>query len=1011
MVGVMTASAADYLKEPFPESGVSFMTKAPDGREGRGFLLDANQLAGCRVKFSCLCESKLGLPSQRWQGGKFMVTYKHNGLTDYPGYLFPTTPFAEREISVTVEFEHDTTWANVHFGINHAQGSVRFRNLEIKVLGRLADLRPVANAPLPDGLFKPAPRSCFANVPFTIVKPEVPGGNAVLGINAGKTSEVELKDLAGKRLWLLHRFGGGKMKVTGEKGSREIEVAPGKMVGYAWRGKGDKPQYLYVSGFDVSDLGAIDTVAFTAGKDPWEIFGITVSDEDFKPVENPEIVHEGEVWKRPPKSAPARIVPGSVLDLTDVLPMEPAERVVIRGGRFVRASDGKPMHFLSDAHCFFRRVTGFWSHKPEFDSDERIREFVLEMKRRGFNMFRLHFTDASFMVDSKNDYEMNPKMVDAFHRLVKYMNEYGVYLNLDVMASGLGWYAGYAWGEPAPGQKVVGKRGIYLNAEARENWRRGCEMLFSMKNPYTGRQLKDEPCLVCAVAYNEQEFGFSVPGKKGYADCTEQFRKWLKLRYKKIEALNAVRKSSYSSFDEVPVFTANDVSHAITPSGYDAMCFMDDMQVSLTKKYNTWFRTYAPDRAISNWNMAKDLRQMSLRKYCDYVSINGYHAHPFGDRFRHGNGDYQEPSSCISMSALLARSFAACRLQGKPMLVTEYSIGWWNRYRYEMGFVMGGYAALQGWDGLTPFSENATITTDPAPVSTFEHWRDPVLLSGNLITALAFRRGDVAPSGLNIRLTIDRRKLLDSRNSQFALSDPQCELALIGSLALAVDEPADRGSFERQAQSGAAIIFQTAGFQTSEKDTAETGGDLVAALRAERRIGTDNATDAAKRVFESSTGELLLDAKESFMRVNTPRMQGVCSQGGAYSELPDVKILKMSRRGNLVVMARDGLKSIRESNRLLVAYVTDASNEGMAFANEGSRLLSMGTLPVLLATGEFQVAVRTEHAKTLKAWAVAVDGSRIAEIPLTRGANAVKLCVDTAELSCGPVFYFELAEK
>ena len=111
-------------------------------------------------------------------------------------------------------------------------------------------------------------------------------------------------------------------------------------------------------------------------------------------------VREGADWKRPSKPLPLMVVPGSVLDLSD-LPAESAGPVTIRDGRFVGV-DGRPVRFFADAQVIFRRITGFWAHKPEFDTDERIEAFVGELKRRGFNMVRSHFTDATLMMGSSS---------------------------------------------------------------------------------------------------------------------------------------------------------------------------------------------------------------------------------------------------------------------------------------------------------------------------------------------------------------------------------------------------------------------------------------------------------------------------------------------------------------------------------------------------------------------------------------------------------------------------------
>ena len=866
------------------------------------------------------------------------------------------------------------------------------------------------------------------------------GTESVAGVPAeGLTfAQATDKGQVGKAFVLpAARFAGNRVCFTSRSAAQltppSVRWQGGKfMVTWTANGKTNYPGYLFPSGpmdermiavtvdfptnlTEASLFCGINAAAGTISfKDvQFEILGeVTVLKEKERPV--PVVIREGPTWKRPQKPVPLTIVPGSVLDLSDLA--EPSfGALTIRDGRFV-GPDGRLVRLFADAQVLFRRVTGFHGHKPEFDTDERIEEFVRELKRRGFNMVRSHFTDATLMMGSGEDFVPNPKMTDRFCKFVELLNRHHVYLNTDVMASEIGWYAGETWGDPKKWKHRVGKRGIYLSPEARAAWRKGCEVLFGLDNPYTGRKLRDEPCLAMAVAYNEQEFGFSAHGGR-YDDCLPLYRTWLARMYGEIGRLNAVRGTAYASFDDVPAFTAADRDHPESAVGYDVVRFMDAAQLSLTRKYGEWMREIAPRCFISNWNMAQDLRQMSLRRFCDYVAINGYHAHPFGVwKGDDGAIKRQESRSAVELTGKFARSFAACRLQGKPFVVTEYSIGWWNRHRYEMGFLMGGYAALQGWDGLTPFSENVTITKDPCPAATFEHWRDPVLQAGNFLTALAYRRGDVRESDLKIRWTVDRRALLASRNADQALSAAQSEMGLVGSVALAVDEPPEKDAYAMPAVPGSAIVFRNEGFQTPADTLASytnaSGAKIVAALRREGRLSPDNATDPSRGVFESSTGELLLSATNAYLRVNTPRLQGVCAKGGPAEGLADVKVLEMSRAGNLFVAAREGLKPIRTANRLVVGYVTDAQNTGLTLASaKGDRLVDPGKLPLLYATGSFRVEVRTDRAQALKAWAVADDGARLQELPLKRRAGSVELSVDTAALPCGPVFYFELAER
>lgn len=1020
IVSCISLFAAGNLSVVFPKD--EFVIDAPDTQQRvRVFGLDSSEIRMTRVRFSAVLNGKVSPPAQRWQGTKFMISYYGEGKDNYPGLLLCNELTYDNELKTKeIDFPADVERAAFTLGINSSIGKVGFKNLKAEIIARFADLSGAANKEIGDAV-RIKGQKTFSDVPFYLPSK----GNVIVALGRGESAKIPGRaNLSGRKLYLLHRFGGGEVtvKLRG-KAPFTASIAPGTRFGSAWR-EGDldheKPAYVYVSEVDLGkEGGTVESITLTAAKN-WEVFGITLSDEAIAAGEAPIDIVEGKGWRKPAVTTPQTIIPGSVLDLSDSIMAEKAEKVVLKDGRFVKASSGEQMRFFSDTHVMFRRVTGFWDHPPEWTSELAVRNFVKDMKRRGFNMFRLHYTDASLMGGAKEDYKPREDMLEALFRLVKWMNKYGVYMNLDVMAGNKGWYAGNAWVPVKPDEKGTGKLRIYFDKEARENWRRGCQMLFNLKNPLTGNLLKDEPCMLLAVAYNEQEFGFTMGGPD-YHRYASFYRRWLSSRYgNDIGKLNSKRKKSYASFEEVPMPTGDIWWSGDSVEFDDFLAFIDYMQHDLYLQYDGWFKEYAPGMYLSNWNMAQDLRQMSRRKDCDYVSMNGYYAHPFGRRFKNQCGDYLEENSSIFENGKLSRQFAVCRLQGKPFVITEYSFGYWHRQRYEMGFLMGGYAALQDWDAITPFGENVSITQHPLQIRFCEHASDPVLSAGNIVTALAYMRGDVKKSDLKIRYKLNRDELMASRNSTQGIAGWQSDMALVGSVALAVDEEPEKGAWSFNTLPGNPIIFKSEGFQTvsSEKVPGEMmvrGDDAIKMMKKEGRLSNANRSIPSQGIFESSTGELLLKAKEEFMQINTPRLQGVCSKGGATGDLKDVEILAQSERGNIVVASRDKLKPIVEAKRLLVCYITDAQNSGIKFANaKGSRVVSLGdpkTNVVLLKTGNFEVKIHNKNAAKMKAWAVAANGERylkFGEKNVKVDGEYITLSVDTDKMQYGPTFYFEL---
>ena len=164
-------------------------------------------------------------------------------------------------------------------------------------------------------------------------------------------------------------------------------------------------------------------------------------------------------------------------------------------------------------------------------------------------------------------------------------------------------------------------------------------------------------------------------------------------------------------------------------------------------------------------------------------------------------------------------------------------------------------------------------------------------------------------------------------------------------------------------------------------------------------------------MFESSTGELLLDNSRSFLRVDTPRLQGICALAGTREKLDDFEIQEMSTNGNLSVVSVDRTRPIREAERLVVVYATNALNNGMKFAEEEMKTIQrMGSTPSLLEAGKFRICLRNRHAGDLKLYPLDLSGRRLKTIP-PESVDGESVCftVDTAK--DGAAVFFEIARR
>lgn len=397
--------------------------------------------------------------------------------------------------------------------------------------------------------------------------------------------------------------------------------------------------------------------------------------------------------------------------------------------------------------------------------------------------------------------------------------------------------------------------------------------------------------------------------------------------------------------------------------------------------------------------------------------MHGYHAHP---------SDFTTKGSKVAQDSLIANgnrlfcSMASTRYADRPLLITEYGQVFWNRYRYEEGLLMGCYAALQDIDCLMAHA-SPVIDQMHSPIRPFSVGHDPIARASQVVSGYAFLRRDVAPSPHLLEITLQKQHIFDAVNHAKALSTEQARLALLTGIGLRyADEPAPAELHPRKPDLRLPV------FGTSETIVKEMFSDVresvsgdkplagvVGAMKKASLLPDANRTDPEAGIYESDTGELLLETRAHRFRATTSRMEGVCIDPAAKPErvaLKRMTVESTSVTASITLVAADDVP-LEQSRRMLLVYATDALNSDMTFTTtQREELVRLGKLPVLVRTGRLKIAIATPLAANLRAWALGMDGHRVEEIEVTRLGDKSLLSIDTARLKSITPF-FELAEK
>lgn len=1017
------------------------------------------KIRGRTVVLTAEIRTALGDPVRKWGGAEFVLhgepekgkrwfwkhVYVGSGKRGWKTYRLETEvpPWIVR--------------GYVRIGIVNAGGKVWFRNVKLVAGDTLLALDSAANMGFADEIAGdrkggwhdqgsgmdaakfPIRRKLFANVPFRIIDPKQNGGRSIVVFecprlpSGPKSVTLPLPVPAeGKFLYLLHCSAWGQAEGT-PVGTVVLTGTNGASVSLPILYKRDLTDWFgakpvsnavvgtkimagggfgaaYVSRFRIPEgFGALTKVELhkTSGANAmWMLIGATVSGRDYPVPEMKKLeITENAVWKPLPESVVPAVKAGTALDFSPLFhngKIGEYGRVVCgKNGHFeFEKRPGVPVRFYS--FSVNREFGRYFTGAVEMTDHKSVDAYVDQIYRAGYNLVRLW---AGFTRESKcrslKAFEHDPQLLDLLDYMVFRLREKGIYINLTVHDPTIGFDRIAPW-DPVLYGKF--RYNAFLNKRDFDAWKRNTEFLLTRINPYTKTRLADDPQLAVVDTCNEMDTR-NTRADDSYAPA---FREFLKRKYSSFSALQTAwgsDASGFKAFEDVKTFVP--VGKGTPgPRSRDSAEFITELETGFYRNAREFIRSLGYQGPVTGYLSQVSMRHAGVRQKQDFVSKNGYHDHPMDGMKR------STQASSIGDAANALRGFLSTRLYGKPFLVSEHAHSYWNRWRYEQGFVLGGFAALNEFDGLTAYC--MAVTNSPLrKIVDFEVRFDPVRRACERMLALIFRRGDVCPSGITTRIRMDYEEVIRSNAAAESVNASQLRMGLLGKCFVDLTRTPVGENEVVTMRSGASAV-NTQRMFTGIVDSPDASFDMdstVKALKTRGLVPRSNRTDAENERFESSTGELFMECAKKRMTITTERFQGLCSPSGGSAVFPEFEVRSMNRNGCIALASVDGLRPLREARRMLLFIVTNALNSGTVFEEEDQRVrLKFGDAPVLLETGRFTVAMKTPYAGAMKAYALGLDGSRLAELPLRRISGGAELTVDTAAIPGGPSVFFELVK-
>ncbi len=749
---------------------------------------------------------------------------------------------------------------------------------------------------------------------FDIIDPATNGGRAALVFERKQKTSVTLR-VPGSPVWsnlcLLHAAAwlAAPGKSVGTVVARYTdgtemrhEVVSGRDVGdwwtplplanaaVGWSGNNaSSPVGLYASRFALADKPLAEIRLESTGASMWMIAAMSGSPDDiaFSSVATPLTISAGKNWA--PLAHSVAIEPGGVFDFS-----------FLNAGMIPAGVHG-PLATTSDGHFEYANRPGrrvrFWGVNLVTGAqylDKTNADLLAErLARSGYNAVRLHHFDLGLMQPGKPSWDLDTEKLDQLEYLFAALKKQGIHLNIDLFSlrgfskeelQRFGLDPAMNRGDSRPRFKAL----IPISDAAFDSWARFARALLLHRNPYTGRTWAEDPALIGICPVNEDTLS------EIFLDRYPEIRR----RYDAL--FDAWKKTA----DQPATFGA----------------FLVDLQKRSDARMLALLRSLDVKALLTGANYKNTIAATYLREHYDYVDNHQYWDHPLFPEKRWAPPFTLGQTSATRYAAQVPRVLMPSRVFGRPYVISEFNYVRPNRHRAEGGVLMPAYASLQDWDALYNYkyanSPGIAMEGVVDRHGIFSIASDPINLLADRVSALIFRRGDIAAA----------------RNAVVMTAPP----------------PADAGQEFPHAFSLAGLVNRIGSRTQSSKSSGwvEWTDENIAAVMAEKR-------------FVSDTGEIDLDASVGSLRVVAPRSELFVLPPNAELKGKAVSCIRNGDTfGTMSVVSLDG-RLIADSMRLLVLHLTDALPSGMRFSNtDRRRVEDRGRGPFLVERGSAEIALR-----------------------------------------------------
>lgn len=669
------------------------------------------------------------------------------------------------------------------------------------------------------------------------------------------------------------------------------------------------PAGLYLSAFPLKKKVRRIDFRLAAANSAWIIAAASFSDGRAEfPAPEPLVVKSGPEWL--PIQFKGETVKGSPLDFSCFRDLPAGKH-----GRIVSNAEG---HLVFE-NAPEKRIRLFGTNlvgTANFLEREDVERFLSAIERLGYNTVRLHhFEEGILKRDAADSVTLDPTKLDQFHYLISRLKERGFYISLDLYAS-----RKLKSGDNIPEFDNTGdysmKNLVCISPAALENWKSFARNLLTAPNPYTGMTLAEDPVLCSMNLVNENPL-------TGIWNHARSSRAAQKLYRQKFEEYLRSQK------------TAPD-GKSVTRNGL-FIEFLNALQLRCIKEQMRFLKEELGVKALlTDLNCYAEYSLAGVRSELDLVDHHQYWDHAQFPGKRGGKLQIFHNESAIARQGGLPRSTMPVRVFGKPFLVTEFNFCLPNTYRVEAPALLGGYAALQDWDGLYRFAwahGRENLRNAIRKLSMHDTMNNVQAQMADRILYMLFVRGDVKAAGPAVAFEFKPEQVRALKgNSRAGRYPPKFQMlglfCRIGSLPQWKSFPGVqkvdplRKNWEKHLSWEASAAVN---------DLIQ-GGEIA-----------------------SSTGELTLNTGAKSMRIVTPASEVLTGENRMTGKV--IASAQLNGYQTVALHSLDG-RPLTESGKLLLIQLTDLTNSELSFTDASRRILtSWGKRPHLLARGSAELVL------------------------------------------------------